>query len=172
MADRKISVKAVLKNLSKEKQAAIIDHTDGRNGQKAHGLRATVVWLRRRGIKTCYSSLQEFRRWYLLREELQGWEATTLQIIQVCKEKGWIKTAEEEQKAGQIFFNRMALAKKDARTWCLVQRVGLVGLVKKKMKMEMRAKKEESAKKTEKVDDYELTADEKQARIRQILGTE
>ncbi len=173
---RKISPNAVLKNLSDEKQAAIIEYMDGKTGKKGHTLAETVAWLQRSGIQTTITSLSRFRVWYLVRRKLDAHEVSTLEVVRECKRRGWIKTAEEERTAGQIFFNRMALDQQDPKLWGLMQRINLftdkVVLDKKKMELESQKYKDTRGEITKVVKKPKLSPDEKQARIRQILGTE
>ena len=172
---RKTRPEAVLKNLPREKQDAIIDYTDGRNGQKAHSLRATVEWLKPQGIFTSFCALGIFRRGYLMREQLMNDEAVALELIKTCKENGWIKTAEQERKAGQQFFNRLAIARQDPTMWVRLQQVHFseekVKLEKKKLRFEMK-RREQAGEEGGGQQEPLLTPEERQRRIRQILGTE
>lgn len=173
---RKTYPQAVLKNLPIEKQDAIVDHTDGRNGMKPHSLPKTVAWLKSIGIKTNSHSLSDFRRWYLLREQMQADEDFSMQVVQTCRERGWIKTAEEERAAGQAFFNRLTLGRKDPKQWTQVQQINLskekMELEKEKLKLQTRKYRDKAEKGGEAVKKRKLSPDEKQRRIRQILGTE
>ena len=166
----------MLRNLPREKQDAIIDYTDGRNGQKAHSLSATVEWLKPQGTITSLWALGKFRRGYLMREQLMNDEAVALELIKTCKENGWIKTAEQERKAGQQFFNRLAIARQDPTMWVRLQQAHFseekVKLEKKKLRLEMKKREEQAGEAGGGPQEPLLTPEERQRRIRQILGTE
>jgi hypothetical protein len=169
--DRKVHSTAILKNLPREKHLDIIHYLDGPGGNNN---KAAAAWLRGDGIPATAPMVGEFVKWYYLREEFRARAEFSLDMAKECKEQGWLKTAGEERAAAQIFFNRLALNEQDPKIWSMLERVNLLrdkvvldksrlGLQKKKFKAKYgkpRAKKST------------MTADEKQARIRQILGVD
>jgi hypothetical protein len=124
-AAKKVYPQAVLKNLSKEKQAAIIEYCDGSDGVKGHSLQETVAWLRADGISTNAGSVSQWRSWYLLQRQMELNEAAVNEVVKTGREQGWLKSAEEEQLAGQAFFNRMAIEQQDLKSWFFMQRLNL-----------------------------------------------
>ncbi len=82
----------------------------------------------------------------------------------MCLERGWIKTAREERAAAQMFFNRLVLKKKDPKLWSMVERVNVskdkVDLEERRLELEARKYKDKKPK-PKKVDESEMTADEK-----------
>jgi hypothetical protein len=170
---RKVHSQAVLRNLPIEKQDAIIEHIDGPGG---NSLVATAKWLQADGIMASPDMVGNFRRWYLLRQQFEGNAMSALEMAKECKDHGWIETEEEERAAAQIFFNRMAMEKKDPKLWSLMQRINLskekVELDKKRLELETKKYQDKAGKGGKAVKKRKLTPEEKQKRIRQILGTE
>jgi hypothetical protein len=173
---RKVDPRAVLKALPTEKQAEIYEYLIGGEKIKAHSCRATVVWLKKTmRIKVSEQTVGKFRRWYVIRLELNEQNVVVEEVIEVCKKNGWVKTAKEERMAAQIFFNRLVIDKKDPELWAIVEKVSLardkIGLEKQEIKMEAKSH-QVGAKSQQPAPRPQLTPDEKQERIRQILGTQ
>jgi hypothetical protein len=171
--ERKVHSHAVLKNLPIEKQAAIIEYTDGKGGES---LVATAAWLQADGIPASAEMVGNFRSWYLLRKQFNANEEACLDMAEECVKRGWVKTAEEERAAAQIFFNRMAVEQQDPDMWSKMERINLskekVELEKKKLKLVSKKYKDKTATTKKVVKKRKLAPEEKQRRIRQILGTE
>lgn len=167
---RKIHSHSVLKNLSARKQAEIIAHTDGPGG---NSYVETAAWLQKDGIPATAEMISKFRDSYLLFQEFKASEEFALEMTRLCKESGWVKTAEEERAAAQMFFNRAVLKKRDPKMWSMVERVNLlkdkVELDRKRLKLEMKERKGKAAK-NRKIEESGLSAEEKEAAIRQIYG--
>jgi len=161
---------AVLKNLPEEKQRAIMEYADGTETSKPHTLAETLKWLKADAITTSHATLEDFRQWFRLRQDMQEDEAMALQTVQACKENGWIKTRQEEEAAGQIFFNRQTQRRKDTKAWVLVQGVSLrrdrLDLEERKFKL----LQDRQARTKEVVNNTQMTPEQKEARIRQIMG--
>jgi hypothetical protein len=163
---------AVLKNLPEAKQQEIIDYANGTETSQPHKMIETVEWLKAAGIETSYTGLVNFRQWFMRCQQMLADEANSLQTVQLCKERGWIKTREEEEEAALIIFNRLTLDREDIRGWVLVQGVSLrrdrQELEERKFKLMQ--KREDKTK--EVVQDVKMTPEEKEERIRQIMGLE
>jgi hypothetical protein len=163
---------AVLKNLPQAKQCAIIDFLDGTPTSKPHSFSKTVAWLKADGIPTNKASLCFFRSWFLRRKKMEANAAAALHIVEECKDKGWIKTRKEEEEAAQIFFNRMAMDEEDPKTWALAQGVSLrrdrLELEERKLKL----LEDRHAQTKEVVNNTQMTPEQKEERIRQIMGLE
>jgi hypothetical protein len=179
IVSRKKDPRGVLRNLPVDTQAAIIDYMDGRNGQEPHAAQATANWLESQGTTTTQQRLSDFRKWRLNRENLQEAESACMELLQSCREKGWLKTAEEEREMGQLLFNRLAISRQDATMWSEMQRVQATNdkahVDKKKIELEEGKYNDEraDAKKGKKAATQPaLSPEERQRRIRQILGTE
>jgi len=167
---RKPHPSAVLKNLPEEKQLALWDYMEGTATTPAHTYKNTLAWLKKSKITTWPSGLVEFRRWYRHRRRMKKNEATALETVKECVERGWIKTRKEEEEAGQLFFNRLTLADEDAKSWVLVQGVSLrrdrLALDERRLQL-MEDRHTETK---EVINNTQMTTEEKEARIRQIMG--
>jgi hypothetical protein len=170
---RKTDSRAVLKNLPAETQAEIIDYLQAPNG--GHSLGETVAWLKKRWrINASLEMVSQFRSWYLMREQLNTNEVVAVELAAECKARGWIKTAREERAAAQVFFNRIALERADAKLWSLTERINIlkdrVELERKKLELQSKKYGDESGEKAGRK--RKRTPEEKQQEIRRILGTE
>jgi hypothetical protein len=170
--DRKPHPSAVLKNLPEEKQFELLDYMEGTATTAGHTYKATLAWLQEAGITTWPSGLCEFRRWYRHRRRMRQNEATSLETVKECVERGWIKTRKEEEEAGQLFFNQLTLADEDAKAWVMVQGVSLkrdrLALEERKLKL----MEDRHAQTKEIVNNTQMTTEQKEERIRQIMGLE
>jgi hypothetical protein len=168
----KINPNAVLKNLPPEKQQEIMDYLDGTGTSEPHSFEKTAEWLQASGIETSTSALKRFRPWFVIREAMEISEIASKEMVEECKKNGWIKTRKEEEAAGQIFFNRETVEQRNARLWALVQGISLrrdrLELDKRKLKLteELHAQTKEITNNTQ------MTTEEKEERIRQIMGLE
>jgi hypothetical protein len=167
---RKIHSNAVLLNLPAKTQTAIIAHIDEGNTYVE-----TAKWLTAENkIKTTDTMVAKFYRFHLLRQRFKTSAELSLALAEECKERGWVKTIEEQRAAAQVFFNRMALDKQDLKLWSMVERVNIVKdkveLDRKKLELQTKKFREKSGAKV--VLKPNLTPEERQRRIRQILGTE
>jgi hypothetical protein len=155
-----------LKNLSAAKQAAIMEYIQG---EKRHSLVATSKWLKRQRIEATPAMLSQYRRWYLLQEKLKSSEEFALETTAEYKKRGWIKTLREERAVAQAIFNRIVLEEGDPKLWTMVERVNLL---KDKVELDLRKYEDQKAETKKVVKKRKLSPDERQRRIRQILGTE
>jgi hypothetical protein len=167
---RKIHPTAQLKNLSRKRQREIVDYLDGTDGQAAHSLKNTAAWLESKGVKTAYRTVSRFRTWYLRRAKMEANQAAALDRVKADKKKGMFKTLAEEKEAGQIYFNHLAVDQDDVHMWVLMQRLALA-----KGQQELNARKiklleESKAMTKEVVKNTEMTPEQKEERIRQIMG--
>ncbi|HEX4120711.1 MAG TPA: hypothetical protein VH619_08860 [Verrucomicrobiae bacterium] len=174
--NRKPHARAVLKNLPKTLQAEVYEHLAGSEKMMGQGLQSTTNWLKdTKNINTNNTSLSTFRKWYGLRVRFNDTGELVKEMMEKCKKQGLIKTVEQERRVAQIFFNRLTIDKQDPELWALVENVNLdidksdrenqrVKMEKEEHKLTLKTKKPVKKK--------EITADERQLRIRQILGTE
>jgi hypothetical protein len=164
---RKIHSNAILKNLPPKKQAEIIAYAE------ANSYVETAKWLQKDDIPVTAELVSRFRDSYLLMQGFYESSDFALEMTQLCIEKGWVKTAQEERAAAQTFFNRAVLKKGDPKLWAMVERVNLlkdrVGLEEQKLELQSRKYKDKTAK-GKKADDSGLSAEEKDAAVKQILG--
>jgi hypothetical protein len=167
---KKIHSNAKLKNLDRTRQREIVDYLNGAGEQPAHSFKATLAWLRSKGIETSVSGISIFRTWYLRRAKMEANQASALDRVRKEKKKGMFKTPAEEKQAAQDFFNELALNQEDVHMWALVQRVDLA---RDRQKLEARKVKlleKSQTKPKEPVTETKLSTEEKEQRIRQIMG--
>jgi hypothetical protein len=119
--------------------------------------------------------VSNFRRWFKMREKLWNDADFALELVEICKKNGWIRTARDERAAAQLFFNRSVLEEKDTKMWTLVEKVNLAGdkvaLEEEKMafvKQKYRDKKTKRDKK--RLGPAVVSDEEREAAIRQIYG--
>jgi hypothetical protein len=160
-----------LKNLPIEKQMEIIERLEG---PRAEIYSETAAWLREQGIPATSQIVSAFKEWFHLREKCKARAELSLDMAKECKEQGWINSADEERAAAQVFFNRMALSEQDPKIWSMLERVNLVRdkVVLEKKRLALQKKKFNAKYGKKRVKKSTMTADEKQKRIRQILGVE
>lgn len=173
---RKLSGPATLKALPAEKQDALYKYVNGENGKNSHTYSETMKWLwQREKIEVHNSALDRFLKWYSIRQELSDYEIVVKEIVEECKKNGWLKTAKQERLSAQIFFNRLVVNKKNPELWAVVEKINLakdkISLDTKELEMKEKAHKR-AVKNQQPETRLQLTPDEKQERIRQILGTE
>jgi hypothetical protein len=101
---------AVIRNLPREKQQAIWEY---RFGSPPHSQADTLAWLRADGVSTSSGALSNWETHYEMVLDNEANETAVVELTEEFKKKGWIKSAEEEQAAGQIFFTRLAIRQKD-----------------------------------------------------------
>ena len=163
--DRKPNPSAVLKNLPEERQLELLNYMDGTATTPAHTYEETQAWLKGAGITAWLSGLSEFRRWYRHRRRMKINEATSLETVKECVERGWIKTRKDEEEAGQLFFNRLTLADEDAKSWVMVQGVSLrrdrLDLDERKLQL----MEDRHAQTKEIINDTQMTTEQKEERI-------
>jgi hypothetical protein len=157
--------------LPEGRQVEIVEYLDGDGAKgKPHTTTEGVAWLEKKGISTSASTLSRFRSWRRLREELEEHAQTAKQITEELRKQGAIKTAEEEFAAGAVFFGRLALQRRDNPGFVRIlrerSREKIIRLMERRVALlERREKKIKAA-----VSDGKMTADEKEARVKEILG--
>lgn len=189
---RKTRPEAVLKNLAKARKDAIIEYMEvarieeivkrtDKMGVTTETTRLrtptfleTADWLAKDGIITSTSALSAWRSSYLLQLQMKANEAAALELVQEGKAQGWLETAEQEQAAAQIFFNRLAMSNQDPKQWAMVQKVEAAReqrkLDREKLELELQKYKDDRAKSKTVLEDKTLSPEEKQLRMREILG--
>lgn len=161
---------AKLKNLPEKRQRAILDYLS------RHDHAETLQWLAKSGIHVSDSTLRGWRAWYFQRKEFLEMETASLGLLLNYKERhpGLTKKAMDEM--GEFIFNAMALARRDVKTWSMAQNVQLkrehLAMERKKLELELQKYKDQVQASRQTVNDPEMSPEEKQERIRQILGTE
>jgi hypothetical protein len=169
--ERKVHSNSVLKNLPPLKQAEIMARLETVGETQMDVAR----WLVKENIPASEKLVGNFRKWYSMREDLWEDEDFVREMLAICKERGWVKTAREERAAAQMFFNRLVLRRRDPRMWSVVERVNLVkdkvGIEEEKLELQKRRYDDKKAKKKKNLPG-KMTDEEKEAAIREIYGME
>ena len=168
---RKLRRDAVLRKLPAELQQEVMDYLEGEGRWKeAHTLREGARWLKRSGVSVSICTLSRYCEWRRLQEDLRRSEETAVAFVKECRKRGWIRNAEEEFLAGQIFFGRLAMMQKDNPGFVrlLRERTREKGVKVQERKVALLEARE--AKIMAAVTNEALTAEEKEAAVKQILG--
>jgi len=165
---KKVRSDAVLKRLPQDKQDSIMEYW------RTHTAKQTVQWLKEGGITSSIRALSLFRAWYLTRKKYDERETRILDRLRLYKERDPSLTNEVLTDMGEYLFNEIAIDQEDVKTWSVAQQVQLKResqtLDRKKLALELRKYKSQTAKATDVVKDNDLTFEEKEAAMKQILG--
>jgi len=104
---RKARSDAVLKGLPAARQEAVAEFA------RDHSLAATLAWLRADGVRTSSGALSEFLSWYSLRRRFSAFEANSLTMIELLREKRPELPESELQGYAAEFFQLQALEQDD-----------------------------------------------------------
>jgi hypothetical protein len=141
---------------------------------RTHTAKQTVQWLKEGGITSSIRALSLFRAWYLTRKKYDERETRILDRLRLYKERDPSLTNEVLTDMGEYLFNEIAIDQEDVKTWSVAQQVQLKResqtLDRKKLALELRKYKSQTAKATDVVKDNDLTFEEKEAAMKQILG--
>jgi hypothetical protein len=166
-----IRPEAVLKNLPREKQDAIILYLDGDSDQQSHSHEQTVAWVKKEmEIETQKWSLSEFCQWYRNERFLEQTERSTQQVLARGREEGWLKSAEDEIAAGQVFFTRLAIDQKDSQVFERILRGRDRGKSVALMERRIKLLEEREAKLRQVAAEPTMTVEERKAAMAEILG--
>jgi hypothetical protein len=175
-ADRKPRATCVLKNLGPNLQEALFEYADGVGDENGHTYAQCVIWLKKQGVETNNTQLCNWRKWYIQRLRFRWCQETVELMIEDDLENGQKYSDDEIQRKGNRMFSLMAIRTCDDKAWSraqsLVVRRQRLALIERKMEFELKKYDDQRAKAKAVESEPEMTADEKQERIRQILGTE
>ncbi|MGP8200222.1 MAG: hypothetical protein ACLQU4_12050 [Limisphaerales bacterium] len=161
---------AILKNMAPARQQALWEYMEGDKDEKGHSYKECIAWLEQDGIHTNKPRLSLWRDWYYSGLSLQRSAEVALRWVAEDKAAGKITTLEEELEAGQRFFSRLAMLQEDnsgfARIMTATMRKKAVKVTEHKLKLLQ--SREAKARKV--IKSTKLTPDEKEARVKQILG--
>jgi hypothetical protein len=174
--DRKPHPNSVLKGLAPDLQQELYFYMEGAGKEKGHTYKQCLAWLAPKGVKTTKSQLSNWRGWFGMRLAFQVCRETTDQIAEDDRLAGVIYTDEELERKGNRTFNVLAIQSLNDKAWVRQQTLAVrkqaVTATERKLKFEIEKYENQRAKTKDVESDPELTADEKQERIRQILGTD
>jgi hypothetical protein len=175
-AERKPRGDSNLKELGPELQQELYFYMEGVGKEKGHTYKQCVAWLAPQGVKTTKSQLSNWRSWYWMRLLFQECGETTEAIVEDEQKGGAKLTDEQIERKGNRTFNLLAIKTRNDKMWASQQTLAVrkqaVAATERKVELEIKKYEDQRAKTREVESDPELTADEKQERIRQILGTD
>lgn len=165
---RKTRSDSPLRNLPPAKQEELYLYAN------THSLAEGMIFAKRRYSVPCsMGSLSGFLSWYALRQQLKRNDETVCELLRERRKEKPDMTEEEIFLEGQAFFTALAIEQRDSESWKRIQDA----FDRRKLseqndrKLALMEKKQEQADAAQKVsEDSTLTAEEKQARIRQIFG--
>jgi hypothetical protein len=108
----------------------------------------------------------------MTRKLLRSIEADALRVTAVCRDRGWVKSKAAMSEAGQLFFAQLALASGDSKAWVLVHRLELEAAAQDLDRRRLALLESRFARTVSVVESPRLSTEEKEARIRQIMGLE
>jgi hypothetical protein len=113
---------SVLKNLTAERQEEIFQRMTVNTAEWPDtSYRAVRRWLKDDGLVTSEAALSEFYSWYALRQQLKRNESTVETMLADLKKFKPELTAEEMDRAGQLFFTALAIQEKDSLTFSRIR---------------------------------------------------
>ena len=131
-----------------------------------------VEWLEaEHGIKSSTGALSEFRSWWELRQLLRARQLKVDSKIEELSQDDRY-TPEQLFAIGQKMFTMSAIEAEDIKTWFATQRLNLQTREQEIETRKLKLLEAREAKTKEVVNDAKLSPEEKQQRIREILGTE
>jgi hypothetical protein len=174
--NRKPRATCLLKSLGPNTQEALYEYMDGVGDERGHTYKQCVAWLKARNIETNKTQLCNWRDWYIMRLRLQWCRQTVEMLMEDDKELEQKYSDEDIQRKGNRMFSLLAIKTCDGKAWSraqsLVVRKQRMAQIERKMEFEIKKYEDQRAKTKAAESEPEMTADEKQERIRQMLGTE
>jgi|GEM_PF-2947316 hypothetical protein len=175
-AERKPRGDSSLKGLGPDHQHDLYFYMEGGGKERGHTYKDCVSWLALQGVETTKSKLSKWRSWYWMRLLFQDCGETTEAIVEDELKGGAMITDEQIERKGNRTFNLLAIKTRNDKMWARQQTLAVrkqaVTATERKVALEIKKYEDQCAKTKEVESDPELTADEKQERIRQILGTD
>jgi len=174
---RKPRATCILKRLPTNRQEALYEYMDGIGDEQGHTYAQCVEWLKEQGVETNKSQLCKWRGWFIMRLRLR-WCEDTVEMIMVDEIKGRAKkiSDEEIQRYGNRMFSLLAIHTCDDKAWSraqsLVVRRQRLDLMERKFEFEIQKYEDQCAKARKIEEEPQMTPEEKEARINEIMGTE
>ena len=174
--ERKPRETCLLKNLAPALQLDLYEHMEGVGDQKGHTYAECAAWLAARDVVTTAGNLGKWRAWYLQRLRFQWCRETIEMILEDDRERGQKYSDEDIQRKGNRMFSLLAIHTCDDKAWARAQtlatRKQAVATIERKLEFEIKKYEDQRAKVKDVEADARMTPEEKQRRIREILGTE
>jgi hypothetical protein len=176
LIERKPRATCVLKGLAPDRQQALHEYMEGAGDEKGHTYAECLAWLQSSGVQTGVGNLSRWRTWYLQRLRFQWCHEITAMMVEDDRKAGQKYSDQDIQRKGNRLFNLLAIRTCDEKAWVRHQSLALrkqaIAAIERKMEFEMQKYADQRAKTKSPEPAPEMTPDEKQERIRQILGTE
>jgi len=172
---RKARGNCLLKNLGPNLQEALFEYMDGFGDEQGHTYVQCVAWLKQRGVGTNKSQLSKWRDWYLQRLCFQ-W---CLEAVKHMMEDDALEdkySDEQIQRKGNRMFSVLAMRTRDAKAWARSQTsMGSrqrMTLMERKFEFEIKKYDDQCAKEKQPEAQPQLTQEEKEARLKEIMGVD
>lgn len=164
-ANKKPRADSVLKTLPRERQSVIAEH------MRNHTIDETHAWLKDDGLKTSRTALSEFFCWYALQQQLSRNETTVEALLADLSESNPEWSPDQIQQAGQSFFTALALQQQDPKQWLMAQSLAIKReqLSLDSRKVALMEKKAAAFDQAKAVVQSQLTPEEQNARLKEIL---
>jgi hypothetical protein len=174
--DRKPRATAVLKGLAPDHQQDLFEYMEGVGDEKGHSYAKCLTWLAASGVKSSNSQLSNWRDWYWRRLRFQWCRELTVQMLEDDRIAGQKYTDEDIERKGNRTFNLLAIKTFDDKAWARHQTLAVrrqaVAAIERKLEFEIEKYQNQRAETKEVESDPKMTPEEKEERIRQIMGTE
>ena len=168
----------VLKNMPSDHQDALYEYMDGIGDVQGHTYKQCVEWMMQTyQIKTGHTQLSNWRKWYIQRMSF-NWVNETVQVMIEAGMLGKNHTQEDIQRVGNHMFSVLAIRTCDDKAWSRAQtnvvRRQRIATMERRLEFEIKKYEDQCARQREKEKEAEpqMTVEEKNARIRQIMGVD
>jgi hypothetical protein len=173
---RKPRGNCVLKNLPSDTQDELYAYMDGIGDENGHTYKQCKEWLMKtHGVDSNLTRLSKWRDWYITRMRF-NWANDTLQMM---IEAGMLPndfTDADIQRVGNRIFSLLALRTADDKAWSraqsLVVRRQRIAVIEKRFELDLKKYDDACARLKEREKKPEMSPEERQERIRQILSVD
>ncbi len=174
--ERKPHGDSVLKGRSPARQQALFEYMEGFADEKGHTYKECVEWLKSDGLETNKSQLCTWRKWYLIRTRLDWNHDLTSMLVEDDKMQNQKYTDAAIQRKGNHIFSVLAIQTCDDKAWSRVRslqvRQQAVAAIERRLELEITKYEDQRARTKAVAADPIMTPEQKEERIRQILGTD
>ncbi len=175
-AQRKPRGNSSLMRLGPDHQHELFLYMEGDGKENGHTYKDCIAWLGKLGVKSSNGQLSKWRSWYWMRLLFQDCHETTKSIVENERKGDPELTDEQLERQGNRTFNLVAIKTRNEQMWARQQTLALrkkaITATERKVELEIKKYEDQRAKTKEVESNPELTADEKQERVRQILGSD
>jgi len=166
----------VLEKLPPAHQHILYEYMEGVGGDKGHTYAECIAWLQSKRLQINASQLSRWRTRYLLRLRFQWCHNLIDMMVEDDRKPGETHSDEDIQRKGNRLFSLLATKTCDDKAWArarsLQVRQQAMFAVERKLEFAMQKYDDARPKVVAVESDTNMTPEEKEERIRQILGTD